>query len=104
MLFNPIIAILYNEKTNRWHPILFKESPLPGSFSEEKPIRHKSHGHHTTGFDTREEALLDIETSKDITVNCPNIKKCISEDISWDGESMPVIVAFFNKEGTKLLL
>ena len=39
---NPIWAMLHNEKTNRYHPILFHERPLPGPYSLDKPVRHKS--------------------------------------------------------------
>ena len=38
MLFNPIFAMLRNTKTNRFHPILFKESPLPGPPAADKPM------------------------------------------------------------------
>lgn len=95
-MFNPILAMLCNEKTGRWHPIMFKESPLPGPPSKDKPIRHKSHGHHTIGFDTREEAMeaIDkmIEAAKD---EMPVIKKYLDKDIPWDGEETPVMVRFF---------
>jgi hypothetical protein len=54
MLLNPIIAMLHNEKTDRWHPIVFVEAPLPGP---NPPVtRHRSKMHHTTGFETRAEA------------------------------------------------
>lgn len=103
MLLNPIVAMLHNEKTDRYHPILFRESPLPGPHYEGKLIRHKSVGHHTNGFDTREEALKHIETSKDMKENCPYMKKCLDKDIPWDGEGLPLAVVFFSEDGTKII-
>ena len=95
MLFNPVVAMLHNQKTDRYHPILFQESPLPGPPSDDKPVRHKSFGHHTTGFDTREEALDNIETDESIRSECPNITKHLDKDIEWDGEGTPASVCFF---------
>jgi hypothetical protein len=61
MFLNPILAMLFNAKENRWHPILFLESPLPGPPDAAKPVRHKSKFHHTTGFPIRVGAIVEIE-------------------------------------------
>lgn len=99
MLFNPAFAMLFNVKDKRWHPILFTESPLPGPPEEGKPIRLKSHGHHTTGFETRELALAGIkEASGKLDVQ-PIVD--VREDIPWNGEDTPAMVAFL--DGDKLI-
>lgn len=100
MLFNPIIAILKNTKDDFYHPIVFVENPLPGPPSDNKPIRHKSKMHHTTGFDTREAALVSANKIADDE----NMKRCFDGDIEWDGEGIPALVHFFSEEGDKILL
>lgn len=100
MLFNPIIAMLHNTETNRYHPIVFVENPMPGPPTPNKPVRHKSKGHHTTGFDTREEAL----ESANKMAKERDMKRCLDGDIVWDGQSMPASVHFFATEGDKILL
>lgn len=92
MLFNPIIANLHNTKTNRYHPILFTESPLPGG---DGPTRHKSKGHHTKGFDTREEAIAECERMS-ADEYCGG-RLCIAKDFPWDGEDIPAMVVFFGE-------
>jgi hypothetical protein len=50
-------AILKNDDTGRYHPILFRPAPRPSDDVEEgKACRHRSVGHHTDGFDTVEKA------------------------------------------------
>lgn len=97
MLLNPVVANLHNTATNRFHPILFKESPLPGGSG---PSRHKSVGHHTKGFDTRDEA---IEECKRIAER-QSAKLCVEKDFAWDGDDMPAMVVFFSEDGTTPLL
>ncbi len=98
-MFNPIIALLHNTKLNRWHPILFQESPLPGPPADDKPIRHKSVGHHTAGFETR---LAALDSAKDlVTQVTPRaigpVQLALDQDMSWDGEGVPASVVFFVK-------
>ena len=97
MLLNPIIANLHNVKTDRYHPILFEERPLPGGGG---PTRHKSRGHHTAGFATREEAIAECEKM----ANNPDMggKLCIEKDFPWDGEETPVMVVFFAEVGGQI--
>lgn len=101
MIFNPIIALLYNAKLNRWHPILYYESPLPGN--PENLVRHKSKGHHTEGFATRDEAVasakqLAEQLAKEECCDVP-AKFALEEDMPWDGEGIPASVAFFIDQG-----
>lgn len=91
-IMSPTWGMLFNQKLNRWHPILFRESPLPGEPSEDKPLRLKSFGHHTEGFESRDAALASIkETSAKIE---PPPVEDVEKDIPWDGESEAASVAF----------
>jgi hypothetical protein len=99
-MHNPIVAIVKNTTKGTFHPIVFVESPLPGPPSADKPVRHKSSMHHTTGFATREEALADIDS-----VLIPRIKtvaaeprKALTRDFEWDGNGVPSIVEFFTSD------
>lgn len=93
MFFNPIIGILHNAKENKWHPIVFVESPLPGPDEPGKPVRHRSKMHHTGGFATREEAVANA--SGDIKAKIEGAKLALEEDIEWDGDGTPALTAFF---------
>jgi len=90
-MLNPTVANLHNLKTDRYHPILFREAPQPSYTPGDTLVRSKSVGHHTVGFDTREEALTE----------CRNIaerqeaKLCIAKDFAWDGEDVPAMIVFF---------
>lgn len=95
MLLNPIIGMLHNTKAERWHPIIFSESPLPGPYSEDKPVRHKSCGHHTVGFATRAEAMANI--MNEMVVKLPEAKLALEKDFVWDGEDVPALVVFFGE-------
>lgn len=94
---NPIVALLFNQKLGRWHPIYYTEAPLPGPPSPDKPVRHRSRGHHTDGYATRPEALEGAKAigealDKDCTGKC---KYALAEDLAWDGEDIPADTAFF---------
>ena len=77
--------------------------PLPGPPSTSKPVRHKSKMHHTTGFDTREEAVASVD-EKRFKDQFGDFKRAFEEDIPWDGEGTPVITAYFSGDGTKILM
>jgi hypothetical protein len=97
-MLNPIIAMLHNVGANRWHPIVFIEHPLPGPYDAAKPHRHKSSGHHTEGFETREAAVANVndELSGKIASRALGLTRiALDDDIEWDGEGIPAIVAFF---------
>lgn len=94
MLFNPAVAMLKNEATSTWHPILFVESPLSGPYSPDKPVRHKSKGHHTEGFPTRKEALED---ARGLAEKAGATIVELDTDIPWDGNGIPAIVHCFGQ-------
>ncbi len=95
MLFNPVLAMLFNTALKRWHPILFVEAPLPGPPSADKPVRHRSRGHHTVGFATRYGALVNAVTSgRNPEVNA---RFAMDEDMLWDGQGVPASVVFFDE-------
>ena len=97
---NPIHAMLWNAKLNRWHPILFLERPLPGGPGPEVPVRHKSLGHHTVGFETRQAALDWIDAvcqpGHPVRERYGPARKCVAGDIPWDGEGTPALVHYFS--------
>ena len=95
MYFNPIVAMLHNTDTDRYHPIIFREAPLPGPPSDSTPIRHKSGGHHTAGFDTREEAIKSIH--EEICPDLLNPKLALSKNFPWDGKHIPAMTIYFGE-------
>jgi hypothetical protein len=96
-MFNPVVSMLHNVKLNRWHPILFYESPLPGPPSPDKPVRHRSKGHHTQGFDTREAALISAKdlAEKIAPESIGPVSLALEADFPWDGEDIPAMVVYF---------
>ena len=102
----PIIAMLHNTKEDRWHPIIFLESPLPGPPDAAQPVRHKSKNHHTAGFATRAEALSSLTGPEGLVARIGAMfgkpETCLEEDIPWDGEGIPAMVAFFVEVDGKL--
>lgn len=98
-MLNPVIAMLHNETNDRWHPIVFQEAPLPGSYDPDRPRRWKSKMHHTTGFATKEEAEADAGNDLRPRVEAlalGPVTVLTEEVFSWDGAGMPALVAFFD--------
>jgi hypothetical protein len=97
-----LIKMLKNEKQNTYHPIMYFENMFPGgdeSEGNQKFIRYKSKGHHTSGFINRNDALNSIEIElvehlKDIGYN---VNKELNEDIIWDGVGIPADVQIRNR-------
>lgn len=104
LILNPVFGMLHNVKENRWHPILFRESPLPGPDRPDKPVRLKSVGHHTAGFPTREEAIADTEDKAPKGI-APTPRYDWTKDIPWDGEGIPTDVRFLldSPDGCRLV-
>jgi hypothetical protein len=102
---NPIIAMLHDIQNNRYHPIIFLEHPLPGKALGEEPVRHKSKGHHTTGFATREEALADAQNEEfvgNLRANWGEPRFALANDLPWDGKGIPAMVVWFAEVGGEL--
>jgi len=97
MLLNPVVANLHNTQTDRFHPILFCESPLPGLLPAEKPVRHRSKSHHTQGFATRDEALAECDRMVEQLAGESGgpVRLCLQKDFAWDGADVPAMVVFF---------
>lgn len=102
-MFNPIIALLHNTKLSRWHPIVFVESHLPGPPSDDKPVRHKSKGHHTAGFATRQEALDWIRNDLKMKDSVGPVKEALDKDFAWDGDDVPVMTVYFGEREGKIV-
>lgn len=49
------VLIQHALDTDRYHPAYYRLAPFPGGV-DGGPVRYKSRGHHTTGFDTLAEA------------------------------------------------
>lgn len=95
MLLNPVIATLHNAQTDRWHPILFIESPLPGGAL---PVRHKSKGHHTVGFDTK--SASDNYAKTELSSQAGGAAFMPNAVFEWSGCDVPAIVHFFDHPAT----
>lgn len=96
-MLNPVIAMLHDETNDRWHPIVFREAPLPGG-AEAAPRRWKSQMHHTAGFATRAEAEADANDSlaPKLEEEAGSVTLKLEAVFGWDGEGVPALVAFFN--------
>lgn len=89
IISKPIITLLHNSNSGRWHPILFVEYPLPG---DAKLTRHKSKGHHSEGYDTRQAAEQGAE---ELSARIPGATLLLSDVTEWDGSDIPACVRFF---------
>jgi hypothetical protein len=88
-------AILHNTAAGTYHPIIYRDSPLPGPYDETKPRRLKSIGHHTFGFGTLDEAkshLTDDPRYEGAVMELENL-------FEWDGSGIPADVAFLSADG-----
>ena len=84
-------AIIFNTETNTYHPILYRDAPLPGPYDANKPERLKSKGHHTEGFATFEEAQKYFENDERFEGIILQIE---TPYFSWNGEDFPIDTAF----------
>lgn len=89
LMLYPAIAMLHNQAQNRWHPILFSEAPFPGAPDLTAPIRLRSRGHHTEGFDTRDAAIVAAQELKAKVE--PDPAMFLESDIEWDGKDTPAM-------------
>lgn len=106
LLVNPVVGLVVNTAAKTYHPIYYREAPLPGPETDGKPVRHKSGGHRTEGFASRDEAVADAQklAKQIVEAGCwSSCALCLEEkfDLPWDGEDVPADVAFFNIDGEK---
>lgn len=68
-----VVQIQHDQTTGRFHPAYYALAPLPGPASADaKFLRYKSRGHHTTGFETLEEAQQDsLPVAAHLAVEAP---------------------------------
>lgn len=92
-MFGGIVAMLLNQATNRYHPVVFAMAPLPGGHTSEGGERYKTRGHHTTGFESRDEAVAFAE--KEYVARIPGGRPALGGDILWDGQDTPAMSIFF---------
>jgi len=91
-----LIMMLFNFKTETFHPIMYFESPLPGN--PDNLFRFRSKGHRTVGFKNREEALATIEPELVQRLEGHKIFKDLEGDLPWDGEGIPTDTQLRDKE------
>jgi hypothetical protein len=83
-------GILLNTATQRFHPIIFREAPMPaGADDNWSHQRYKSLGHHTVGFDTLEEAQAYIKSDARLFDS--------GAVWEWDGIDIPAMVSWFQQ-------
>lgn len=85
LLYMPAWGMLFNINTRRYHPILFHGAPFPGGVDAG---RYRSHGHHTNGVDTLEEAIEWIKINSTKIVGGV---KYYTPIMHWDGHDMPAL-------------
>ena len=100
--YNPVLLLLFNTQTERWHPILYWECPPPsGKLGD--CWRWKSKGHHTVGFTSREDAINSKEGG--VMHLCQNqYENKVGGDVyydiehhgEWDGQGNPADVTCFD--------
>ncbi len=102
MIDSPVMYILQNTETKRFHPLALKKVPMMGIQLKSDPDRWKSIGHHTVGFKTVEEARKDILSHcKDLASNqmvFGPIHYDLNKVVVWDGIGNPVVNAILNMD------
>lgn len=92
-----LIKMLYNTKLKRWHPIFYYDKDFPGGAEANKGdlIRFKSKGHHTEGFEKREDAVEACNQLQNRIKGIESWRRIITDydkpenDLQWDGEDIP---------------
>lgn len=85
------VAMLFNTANNTYHPIAYRDAPLPGPAENGKPRRVKSIGHHTAGFSSFEAAEAHVrEVPEFAKAEVVELDPCLA----WDGADIPASVAY----------
>lgn len=91
------VAILHNTGQDTYHPIIYRDAPLPGPSDPGTPRRLKSIGHHTSGFPSLAEAQENVRTDERMS----GAVQQLEPPIAWEGADIPADVAFL--EGNALV-
>lgn len=91
-----LAAMIHDSTHDKWHPVIFRDAPLPGPDRRGKPRRLKSVGHHTTGFPDRTEAETWLKAMHE---HLPYDNTLFP----WDGAGVPALVVFCDEEGTRII-
>ena len=102
ILKSPVLAILKDTKTGRFHPVFFDENPLPGTPAiTSGPVRYESRSISMHGYALREEALVDVERARQALQDMAQatVRTAIlpDDEIPWDGARDVGLIAFFPK-------
>lgn len=89
-----LVMMLKNIKTETYHPIFYLQTFFPGGDSSEmneKYIRYKSKGHHTSGFKDRQSAIDSINNELIDQIKSIGYTPVLEleSDMEWDGEGVP---------------
>ena len=93
----PIVGIVRNVKTNRWHPVFFETESLEDDRKMENVSRYRSKGLSTEGYPSREECVKgarDLASAISRRAACP-VLLSLERDITWDGEDFPSMSVYF---------
>lgn len=97
MALAPIVGIVRNVSSNRWHPVSFEPDPLDDDRKMENVARYQSKVLSTDGYLSREEC---IKGARELAAwigehsACP-VLLSIERDITWDVEDFPSIGVYF---------
>lgn len=58
------VTVVQNKRTGRYHPFFWRMAPPPSHDDRDTVMRHKSHCHHTAGFETAEDADAFVKENK----------------------------------------
>ena len=79
MISNTIIAILFNEKTNTFHPVVLEHTPSEDGLNIFEPK-----GYHAVTFNTIQEAIVECKSMIDIYKGSRLYDKDV---IKWNGNT-----------------
>jgi hypothetical protein len=85
------VNLLLNTSTNRMHFIVFRPASAPSEDEKDEAHRYRSLGHHTDGFDTRDEAVAFIMAKIKEGKNW----SFLDMTWQWDGQDLPVMTFWF---------
>lgn len=102
--YNPVTLIAKNTTTERFHPIVYWECPPPSGTLGDK-ARWKSKGHHTVGFETIDEAIVEVldicRRQKEILEGGEIYYDDTGVAVEWDSSELPTGVLCFDVESLK---